>query len=113
MNFLLSLFRKIRRYINGLGGPIRIVRIKGDAFPARLARKILVELDDDGPYAIALQCPCGCKETIEMMVMDGVRPRWDLKVDANGLPTLHPSVWRQSGCRSHFWLRNGRVVWCE
>ncbi|MDM9644782.1 DUF6527 family protein [Rhizobium sp. S163] len=28
-------------------------------------------------------------------------------------PTLHPSVWRNSGCRSHFWVRRGRIAWCD
>jgi Family of unknown function (DUF6527) len=113
MKFLLSLWHKYRRRIAGFGGPIRLQRVQGDVFPAHLARKVLIELDDDGPYAVALRCPCGCGETIELMLMKGVHPRWDLQADAAGLPTLNPSVWRQSGCRSHFWLRNGRVIWCD
>jgi hypothetical protein len=48
-----------------------------------------------------------------MMLLEGVKPRWDIFVDQNGRPTLKPSVWLRVGCRSHFWLRKGRVVWCE
>lgn len=113
MNVFVLLFRRLRRHVASLGGPIRLLRLKGDVFPARLPKKTLLELDDDGAYAVALRCPCGCQETVELVVMEGVRPRWDLSVDAHGLPTLHPLVWKQSGCRSHFWLRQGRVVWCE
>ena len=40
-------------------------------------------------------------------------PRWDLRINAGGLPSLNPSVWRQTGCRSHFWLRDGHLEWCE
>jgi hypothetical protein len=29
------------------------------------------------------------------------------------LKTLSPSVWRTTGCRSHFIFRRGRVVWCH
>jgi hypothetical protein len=32
--------------------------------------------------------------------------------DARGRPTLRPSVWLRTGCRSHFWIRDGRVEWC-
>jgi hypothetical protein len=47
------------------------------------------------------------------MLLEGIRPRWDLKVDADQRPTLHPSVWVADGCRSHFWLRRGIVHWCK
>ena len=60
-----------------------------------------------------MRCPCGCGETIELLVLDGAKPRWDVLIDKKNLPTLHPSVWRQTGCRSHFWVRKGRINWCE
>ncbi|WP_338341959.1 DUF6527 family protein [Shinella sp. WSC3-e] len=47
-----------------------------------------------------------------MLVVDAGKPRWDIAVDAKGRPTLRPSVWRNTGCKSHFWLRSGRIVWC-
>ncbi|MCQ1572731.1 DUF6527 family protein [Neorhizobium galegae] len=60
-----------------------------------------------------MRCPCGCGDTIELMVLDGARPRWDITVDHSGRPSLHPSVWRNIGCRSHFWVRRGRIQWCK
>lgn len=51
-------------------------------------------------WSVGMMCPCGA--TIEMLVFDGAKPRWDIAVDANGRPTLRPSVWRNTGCRSHF-----------
>ncbi|WP_371815099.1 DUF6527 family protein [Bradyrhizobium sp. CCBAU 51753] len=47
------------------------------------------------------------------MLLKEIRPRWDARVDQRGHVTLHPSVWLKQGCRSHFWLRDGRVIWCE
>ncbi|WP_407119579.1 DUF6527 family protein [Bradyrhizobium sp. LMG 9283] len=47
------------------------------------------------------------------MLLDEVKPRWDVVVDAEGRVSLHPSVWRRTGCRSHFWIRKGKVVWCD
>ena len=32
-------------------------------------------------------------------------PRWTLSYDVNRLATLHPSIWRIKGCRSHFFVR--------
>nr|WP_246810918.1 DUF6527 family protein [Ensifer sp. ENS09] len=60
-----------------------------------------------------MRCPCGCGDTIELLVVDGAKPRWDLTMDEASRPTLHPSVWRGKGCRSHFWVRHGRIHWCE
>ncbi|WP_246622445.1 DUF6527 family protein [Rhizobium laguerreae] len=60
-----------------------------------------------------MRCPCGCGDMIELMILRGARPRWDISIDKAGHPSLHPSVWRKSGCRSHFWVREGRILWCE
>ncbi|WP_236000503.1 DUF6527 family protein [Bradyrhizobium uaiense] len=60
-----------------------------------------------------MRCPCGCRQTIELLLIREAKPRWDLSVDPAGRPSLRPSVWVQTGCRSHFWLRRGRVEWCE
>jgi len=37
---------------------------------------------------------------------------WRLRESSRGL-TLMPSVWRTSGCRSHFVLWNSTVWWCR
>ncbi|WP_366917114.1 DUF6527 family protein [Pseudomonas rhodesiae] len=58
-----------------------------------------------------MKCPCGCGRTIELLVIQEAKPRWDIEVDADGLPSLIPSVWLTSGCKSHFWLKRGRVIW--
>ncbi|MDX8494192.1 DUF6527 family protein [Mesorhizobium sp. VK22B] len=58
-------------------------------------------------------CPCGCGRRLELMLLKGVKPRWDLDVDQHDFPTLYPSVWVADGCRSHFFLRSGRIDWCN
>ncbi|WP_363201475.1 DUF6527 family protein [Phenylobacterium sp.] len=57
-------------------------------------------------------CPCGCRETLHVRFLPNRRPRWDLVVGADRTATLHPSVWRQVGCGSHFILTKGNVRWC-
>lgn len=62
-------------------------------------------------YAV-FACPCGCGELVQLSLLPDERPRWRLTVDGT-VPTLSPSIWRRRGCRSHFFLRNGLVLWCS
>ncbi|MDV4160576.1 DUF6527 family protein [Rhizobium leguminosarum] len=108
---ILTWFRRLRdRY-----GPARGIQVvEGDTLPPILPVRDLVLARDDGDdWSVGLRCPCGCGDTIELMVLEDARPRWDVAVDQVGRPTLHPSVWRKAGCRSHFWVRHGRILWCN
>jgi hypothetical protein len=86
---------------------------EGDSLPKRLpGRNLVLARDGDEDWCVGMRCPCGCGETIELLLIREAKPRWDLLVDPSGRPSLKPSVWLQTGCRSHFWLRRGRVEWC-
>lgn len=63
-------------------------------------------------WAAALLCPCGCGERIELNLLPQARPCWTVERQPEGTVTLMPSVWRQKGCKSHFYLRRGRIDWC-
>jgi hypothetical protein len=63
-------------------------------------------------WAAAMTCPCGCGKRIELNLIPSVRPAWSASLHADGTVSLHPSVWRQKGCGSHFILRHGKVMWC-
>lgn len=60
--------------------------------------------------AAAHLCPCGCRAKVRTPLgpVD-----WSLNDGLHG-PTLFPSIgnWQQP-CRSHYWIRNGAVVWAE
>lgn len=111
---LLSALARWWRVIWERLGPARRIRIiQGDSLPATLPRRDLVLARDDGEdWCVGMRCPCGCGEVIELLVVPEAWPRWDVKIDGRGRPTLSPSVWLRRGCRSHFWLRHGRVHWC-
>lgn len=51
---------------------------------------------------MGMRCPCGCGYVVELLVVTEAKPRWDVRVDTNGTPTLTPSVWLQKGRHSHF-----------
>lgn len=95
--------------------PARRLRVtEGDSLPAKLPWRDLILARDDGEdWCVGMRCPCGCGDPIELMLIREVKPRWTMKIDTSGRPTLHPSVWRKTGCCSHFWLRDGRVQWCD
>lgn len=68
----------------------------------------------DGPIDkwICLRCPCGCGEKIMLNLSAKKSPRWRVTTDWLRRPTVEPSVLQVSGCRSHFWIKGGRVDWC-
>ena len=86
--------------------------IAGDGLPSSLPPRDLVLLTEDGePWSVAMMCPCGCGQRVELPLLRKVSPRWSLQVDKLRRPTLLPSVWLRDGCRSHYFVRSGRVVW--
>lgn len=58
-------------------------------------------------------CPCGCGATLFLNLLQQERPYWTWHVDTDAAVTLKPSVWRKVGCKSHFFLRDGNIQWCE
>jgi len=81
--------------------------------PVRLRARTMYLLGAPDPWSAALLCPCGCHETIHISLLANDSPSWSLYVNAKNEPTLEPSIWRKRGCKSHFFLRNGRIVWCR
>ena len=65
----------------------------------------------DPVYAV-MTCPCGCGAPIRLNLRPEAEPRWRYTVQDSGAVTLSPSVWRREGCRSHFFVRHGRIEWC-
>ena len=81
--------------------------------PAVLEPRTVYVVGEDGHHWFAaFDCPCGCGETIKLSLVPGDRPGWTLREHWTGTASLAPSVWRKVGCKSHFWLRKGKVNWC-
>ena len=84
-----------------------------DDIPLKPKPNRLYVVGEAGNYwAAALICPCGCTDVIELNLLCQVRPCWKTQEHTDGSVSITPSVWRQSGCRSHFFLRRGAVEWC-
>lgn len=89
----------------------RLIEVDGE-LPKPLKSRTLYVIKDDGlPWSAAMICPCGCGTKLEMNLLTDERPCWKYSAGKDGRASLHPSVWRKIGCKSHFWLRKGRIVW--
>ncbi len=62
------------------------------------------------PRWLLLKCPCGCGEEIPINLDRRAGKAWRLYGGANTPLTLFPSVWRDSGCQSHFIIWRGRIL---
>jgi hypothetical protein len=94
--------------------PYELLFVEADELPQELPSQTLVVAKEGSElWTAGMVCPCGCGRRIELMLLEGVKPRWDLLVERSGNPSLKPSVWVRDGCRSHFWLRDGQVHWCR
>ncbi len=89
-----------------------LVVVEGEDPPDGLPRRDLVLLRDAGEdWSVAMRCPCGCGQRVELALIPEAKPRWSLRLEPGKLPTLSPSVWLRDGCRSHFFVRRGRIRW--
>jgi len=74
--------------------------------PSELAPGVLYVSQE---YATAAHlCPCGCGAKVRTPLGP---TEWSLTVTGRG-PTLYPSIgnW-QRPCQSHYWIREGEIVW--
>lgn len=62
--------------------------------------------------SVVMRCPDGCGEAITLNLDPRTDKAWRLYKSKKGL-TLFPSVWRDSGCQSHFVLWNDVISWVD
>lgn len=108
MKYLKKLFRSLWAWF----WPRRRFRYRfADEVPERVRPGWVWIIGDPGdPWAAVLQCPCRCGRTIQLNLLKEASPCWTLAVSRDRI-TLKPSVWGKTGCRSHFFIRNGRIEW--
>jgi hypothetical protein len=59
------------------------------------------------------RCPRYENEIIRLCLMANQQPRWTVKIDLLGRPTISPSVRQLEGSYAHLWIKKGNVEWCS
>jgi hypothetical protein len=77
------------------------------------AGRLVVVRDNGLEKAACLRCPGGCGAKIILSLSPKRLPRWRVRLDWLGRPSIEPSVRQLNACRCHFWIRSGRVEWCQ
>jgi hypothetical protein len=75
-------------------------------------KEFITIINENKSYWAMFRCPCGCGTVISLSLQRIHKPSWTVTKSKHGRPSLHPSVWQNKGCRSHFWIKDGRVYWC-
>lgn len=84
-----------------------------EEFPKVAADKFIYIVQDGSvPDTLIFMCPCGCDDTIYLNLLTDTRPNWKFYINKRGI-TISPSVRRKAKCKSHFYIINGKVRWCE
>lgn len=74
---------------------------------------VYVVTNQSYPWEIVMICPCGCNKVLFLNLLKEVHPHWTFEVDKTDLISIRPSVHRTVGCRSHFYLTKGEILWCS
>lgn len=101
-----------------MSNPARMVRLVHQV-EYRDQAEAKVELPGDAsmvvrgrPRSIVMSCPDGYGETLVINIDVRAGKAWRYDMRGGGL-TLFPSVWREGGCRSHFIVWRGHILWCD
>jgi len=62
------------------------------------------------PRLLVLSCPCGCGEELPINLDWRAGPAWRFYQHRRSGRSLFPSVWRETGCQSHFIIWRDRIL---
>lgn len=68
-----------------------------------------VLIERENPRWLLLSCPCGCREELPINLDPRAGPAWRLYGTRQLGLSLFPSVWRETGCKSHFIIWRDRL----
>ncbi|SAD40653.1 DUF6527 family protein [Enterobacter roggenkampii] len=112
MNFLKKMFSILMYKAEPILPARRLVIVEGDILPEKMPwRKVILTREGGEDWSVGFKCPCGCGSVIELLLLEEAKPHWRCSIDENNIPSLYPSVWLNKGCKSHFWLKHGRIHW--
>lgn len=105
--------RLLKRFWRWLMPAPKMVLVSAEEVPDRLKSQVGYVIGQNGhEWHIVMSCPCGCSAPIYLNLLPDDFPRWELTRHCDQSFSLFPSVWRTTGCRSHFFVRRSRIEWC-
>lgn len=112
---MIDAFRVLRDALSWLfrrGAPPDLTTRGTADLPEELEHGVIYLVGEAGfNWKVGLLCPCGCQGVIQLNLVPPGPPLWRARQYRDRTLTLSPSVWRNVGCYSHFWVRRGRVLW--
>src|SRR6266550_5887533 len=84
------------------------VTSRRDASPLLITPGDAVLVERSRPRLLVLRCPDGCGEDLTINVDREAGKAWRLYKVGESL-TVFPSIWRDTGCESHFIISRGRI----
>lgn len=91
------------------GNQLLVVSIED--VPSILGKKRLYLVGKSSPWLLIFECPCGCREKIHLNLLPDDSPFWSVYF-RNKQVYVRPSIKRTVGCKSHFWITEGKIKWC-
>lgn len=83
-----------------------------DDFPEDIVeKKVYIVGENNFYWVLVFKCPCGCSKTINLNLLKDASPNWKFTIGEDNLITIRPSIWRNTGCKSHFFITEGSIIW--
>ena len=115
-------FKQPNRFYKTLGQILKFFRVYKYSVEIISFNPTIEQLKPDILYVVGeetyvkwiyLKCPDNCDEVIMLSLSSNKRPHWSIKWDKLGRPTIHPSIHKLDGCKSHFWIKRGKLIWAK
>ncbi len=101
-------------FVNLFRNEIEYKTVTCEDLPDYFEKNVLYLVGENKQFwQAAMLCPCNCGDLIQLTLDTKGKPRWQVYLNKKSKPTLHPSVHRNVNCRSHYILREGKVIWCK
>lgn len=110
----MSIISRLKAWFDRLIGRDIWVFETSEDHPEKLERRrVYLVGETEAPWAAAFLCPCGCGEVVRLSLIRDDEPSWIAAGASGERASLHPSIWRIRGCRSHFFIKEGNLVWAK
>jgi len=107
-NYIKKIVESVKQFL-GLGY-YRLAATNSDE-PSVVKDNTVYVIGENGfVWYLMLRCPCGCREVIKLNTQEDTYPSWQLS-SRSQLCSVTPSIWRIKGCKSHFSIKNGKILW--